>query len=307
MARKPRVEYPGALYHVMCRGNNGETIFSKDVDKSYYIALISKYKKRYSFNLYAYCIMDNHAHMLIETGNTRLSKIMQGIQQSYTQWFNKRYNRTGHVFQQRYKALLCDRDSYLLQLIKYIHYNPVKANLKEGFNYKWSSHRDYLKLNKASIVDVLFILEILGGNKINRGLKEYKRFMDLDEGPLKIEEYLIDEKEIYLMLQEFEQEVAASADDNEVDIDRIIDMVCEKVDISKKELAQKTKQQSYVDARKAIILLSTRYSTVTNIEISNRLGISSPVISNVKRGKGDVSDSVKMLMREVSQQIAKEY
>ncbi|WP_353894584.1 helix-turn-helix domain-containing protein [Proteinivorax hydrogeniformans] len=90
-------------------------------------------------------------------------------------------------------------------------------------------------------------------------------------------------------------------------MDRIIDVVCEKVDISKKELAQKTKQQSYVDARKAIILLSTRYSTVTNIEISNRLGISSPVISNVKRGKGDVSDSVKKLMREVSQQIAKEY
>lgn len=89
MPRKPRVEFPGALYHVMCRGNNGESIFSRESDKSLYFALVKKYKKRFDFRLYAYCIMDNHAHLLVETGEVPLSKIMQGIQQSYTQSFNK--------------------------------------------------------------------------------------------------------------------------------------------------------------------------------------------------------------------------
>jgi REP element-mobilizing transposase RayT len=83
MARKPRIEYPGGLYHVMCRGNNGEYVLKED--KSDYIRFIEKYKERYSFKLYAYCIMDNHVHLLIETGAIPLSKIMQGIQQSFTQ------------------------------------------------------------------------------------------------------------------------------------------------------------------------------------------------------------------------------
>ena len=127
MARKPRIEYPGAFYHVMCRGNNGEHILHNDEDKKFYLYLIQKYKERYCFRIFAYCIMDNHVHMLIQTGDVPLSKIMQGIQQSFTQGYNSKYCRTGHVFQQRYKAILVDGDSYLLQLIKYIHYNPVEA------------------------------------------------------------------------------------------------------------------------------------------------------------------------------------
>jgi len=88
MPRKPRTEYPGALYHVMCRGNNGEHILTEE-EKPEYIKFIIKYKERYRFKIYAYCIMDNHAHILIETGDVPISKIMQGIQQSFTQYYNK--------------------------------------------------------------------------------------------------------------------------------------------------------------------------------------------------------------------------
>ncbi|KJS19098.1 MAG: hypothetical protein VR72_20425 [Clostridiaceae bacterium BRH_c20a] len=172
MARRPRVEYPGALYHVICRGNNGEDILSQEKDKIEYIEILKKYKIRYGFNLYAYCIMDNHVHLLVETGVIPLSKIMQGIQQSFTQRYNKRYQRTGHVFQQRYKAKLCDMENYLLQLIKYIHHNPIKARIS-GLSYNWSSHYNYAKGLGNSLVDVESILNLLSEDR-NRAIKLYR-------------------------------------------------------------------------------------------------------------------------------------
>ncbi len=106
MPRKPRVYYDGALYHVMVRGNNGEKVFESEKEKQEYTNIIKGYKDRYHFKIYAYCIMDNHAHLLIEVGKIPLSKIMQGIQQVFTQRYNKRHSRTGHIFQQRYKSIL---------------------------------------------------------------------------------------------------------------------------------------------------------------------------------------------------------
>jgi REP element-mobilizing transposase RayT len=132
MPRKPRIEYPAAFYHIMCRGNNDEFILTEE--KPEYIRILEKYKERYKFKIYAYCIMDNHVHLLIETGEKPISKIMQGIQQSFIQYYNKKYNRSGHVFQQRYKAQLCDKERYIWQLIKYIHYNPVEAGFRQGLN-----------------------------------------------------------------------------------------------------------------------------------------------------------------------------
>nr|WP_281391325.1 transposase [Alkalicella caledoniensis] len=191
-----------SFYHVMYRGSNGEYIFRNNQDKELYLFLVDKYKERYGFKLYAYCIMDNHVHLLIETGKVPLSKIMQGIQQSYTQRINLKHSRTGHVFQQRYKALLCDWESYLLQLVKYIHLNPVEAWIYNGLNYKWSSHQDYLKVNKKSVVEVEFILEMLGGD-IKRGVKEYRRFMNLDQGKMELSEFVLDEKKVHATVEEF--------------------------------------------------------------------------------------------------------
>jgi REP element-mobilizing transposase RayT len=106
MARKPRIHYDGALYHVLVRGNNRSHIFRNKEDKENYKKIVLKYKKRYHFKLYAYCIMDNHAHLLIKVTDIPLSKIMQGILQVFTQKYNRINNTTGHVFEQRYKALL---------------------------------------------------------------------------------------------------------------------------------------------------------------------------------------------------------
>jgi REP element-mobilizing transposase RayT len=176
MARAQRVHYPGAVYHVIARGNNKEPILSSDRGKNYYLGLIKKYKERFPFNLYGYAIMDNHVHILLEVREDPLSKIMQGIQQSYTQWYNGHYQRVGHVFQQRYKAILCDKDSYLLSLLKYIHSNPVRAGVTETLSYPWSSHRDYL-LGTSSLVDVSFCLGVLS-DKIKTAKNKYRQFME---------------------------------------------------------------------------------------------------------------------------------
>jgi REP element-mobilizing transposase RayT len=130
------VHYDGALYHVIARGNNRANVFETDEEKEKYLEILADYKERYDFQLYAYVIMDNHVHLLLQIGKNPLSKIMQGIQQRYTQYYNGHCKHSGHVFEQRYKAILCEKESYLMALICYIHQNPVRANIPEGINHR---------------------------------------------------------------------------------------------------------------------------------------------------------------------------
>ncbi len=146
MPRKQRIEYEGAFYHVITRGNQKQAIFKQDEDFQKYLKILTCYKERYNYHIYSYVLMKNHVHLIIETKHTLLSKIMQGINQSYTMYFNRKYETVGHLFQGRYKAILCDKDKYLLSLLKYIHENPIRAKLVKSISeYPWSSHRIYEK------------------------------------------------------------------------------------------------------------------------------------------------------------------
>lgn len=156
MARKPRVHYSGALYHVIVRGNNKAYIFRQDDEKLTYLEKVFKYIDKYGARLYAYVIMDNHCHLLIEAGDTPVSKVMQLIQQTYTSWYNRKTRQSGHVFEQRFKSILCDKDAYLLALVRYIHQNPVRAGIGE-LDYLYSSHHLYLSYDtsKCGVAEVL--------------------------------------------------------------------------------------------------------------------------------------------------------
>ena len=179
MARKPRIEFNGALYHVVARGNRKENIFRTKGDYERYLELISRYKERYHYRLYAFVLMPNHLHLLMEAADVQLSKIMQGLQQSYTAYFNRKYDSVGHLFQGRYKAILCDRDAYLLTLIKYIHLNPMRAKIvKRADEYLWSSHHAYLrKKQNADLVSVDFVLNLFDPKK-TIAIRYYQDFMD---------------------------------------------------------------------------------------------------------------------------------
>ena len=124
MARRPRVEFAGGLYHVICRGNQQQAISRSDADRKYYLESLERYRQRYGFKVYAYVLMSNHVHLLLVTGEVPLSRIIQRLQLRYTGYFNRKYNKVGHLFQGRYKAILCDRDAYLLELVRYLHLNP---------------------------------------------------------------------------------------------------------------------------------------------------------------------------------------
>ncbi len=164
MARAPRLFAPGIVYHVVARGNQRRLTFLDHEDYAFYLDRLTKYRARDKVSLYAYCLMPNHVHLLLRTSDIPLSKSMQAVQQSYTQRFNHRRRTVGHVFQGRYRAIVCETDIYLAALVRYIHLNPVRAGLVEDPGaYAYSSHRAYLSAEVSSPVETDLVLAMLGG------------------------------------------------------------------------------------------------------------------------------------------------
>jgi putative transposase len=177
MARWLRIEVPGGLYHVIARGNERRAIFRDDADRRRYVDRVAHYREKFGFQFLAYCLMDNHVHLAIETGKIPLSKIMAGLQSSYTQYFNRRHDRVGHLFQGRYKAFLVEEDPYALALLRYIHENPVKAKVVERpEQYAWSSDQFYRKGRGPEWLDCDRVLRMLGRGR-SAAAREYRRLM----------------------------------------------------------------------------------------------------------------------------------
>jgi REP element-mobilizing transposase RayT len=141
MARPLRLEYPGALYHVSSRGNGRANIFRSDKDRDVFLKILDAVIQKYHWLLHAYCLMDNHYHLVVETPEGNLSRGMRQLNGMYTQKFNWRHHECGHIFQGRYKAILVDKESYLLELCRYVALNPVRAGIREQpENWPWSSY-----------------------------------------------------------------------------------------------------------------------------------------------------------------------
>jgi putative transposase len=164
--RRPRLEIEGGLYHIMSRGNNRQPIFLNDDDYGKFLLELASQKRKLPFYLYAYCLMPNHFHLLIERRQGFLSRIMQRLLTSYCQYHNRKYGKSGHVLQGRYKSILCQSDRYLGELVRYIHLNPVRAKMvRRAEDYPYSSHRAYLGLEEALMVDVEPVLRHFGASK----------------------------------------------------------------------------------------------------------------------------------------------
>src|SRR5438445_780871 len=154
MPRHPRIHAAGVLYHVMARGNNGQKIFLKRSDYKAFLEALSTVRRRYPFYLYAYVLMSNHFHLLLEVVDVPTARIMQSLLTGYVRRFNAINQHKGHLFQGRYRAIVCDRDSYLLELVRYIHLNPVRAGLvKRPGDWQWSGHGEYLGRDQRKLID----------------------------------------------------------------------------------------------------------------------------------------------------------
>lgn len=142
MSRPLRIEFPHALYHVTSRGDRREDIFEDDPDRQAFLSTLEHVVSEFNWLCYAYCLMDNHYHLLIQTPDSNLSKGMRQLNGVYTQATNRRHQRTGHLFQGRFKAILVDGDAYLLELSRYVVLNPVRAGIvKKPAQWRWSSYR----------------------------------------------------------------------------------------------------------------------------------------------------------------------
>ena len=178
MARQLRIEYPGAVYHVTARGNAQQDIYATAADRRQFLDILALTVKRHNWLCHAYCLMDNHYHLLIETLDPNLSRGMRHLNGVYTQRFNRLHSRVGHVFQGRFKSILVEKQSYLLELCRYIVLNPVAAKMvKHPEDYEWSSYRFTAhSIKKPEFLSVDWVLGQFSTQKL-AALKGYRDFV----------------------------------------------------------------------------------------------------------------------------------
>jgi putative transposase len=188
LPRTAREKSESGIYHAILRGINRQTIFEDDEDASRFLDTMEECQKKSGFMLYAYCLMGNHAHFLLREAQENLAVIFRRLGASYVYWYNWKYDRCGHLFQDRYKSEPVEDDRYFLAVLRYIHQNPVKAGIvKEPGDYRWSSYGEYLKGSK--LVETDFALKLLSNEK-KRALEAFQDFharegqekcLDIDE------------------------------------------------------------------------------------------------------------------------------
>ena len=178
MARALRIEFPGAFYHVTSRGNERKPIYADDTDRVRHLSRIAAGVNRFHLLLHAYVLMDNHYHLLLETLEANLAGAMRALNGDYAKQFNRRHRRVGHLFQGRYKAILVDRDDYLVELSRYIHLNPVRAGIvRRADDYRWSSAQAYV--GRRAAPPFLTTADLLGrfGRSARQAQSAYGEFL----------------------------------------------------------------------------------------------------------------------------------
>ena len=211
MARPLRIEYAGALYHITSRGNARQAIYRNDEDRKNFLTLLNKTCERFKWYCHAYCLMDNHYHLLIETNTPTLSKGMKYLNGSYTQLFNHSHKRVGHVFQGRFKGILVEKESYLLELSRYIVLNPVRARMvKSAKDWSWSSYRATAGLSQAhTCLTTDWILGVFGKQR-KTAQQHYRDFIKQGKNQPSPWEHL--QNQIYLGSSRFVYDVQCKLD-----------------------------------------------------------------------------------------------
>jgi REP element-mobilizing transposase RayT len=257
----------------MLRGNAKQTIFYDEDDIRRFEEILSQGLERYTLRLCAYCWMKNHVHMALQVSDIPLFKIMQSLSQRYTVWFNHRYDRVGHLFQGRYKAILVDREGYLREIIRYIHLNPVRADLvADPLDYPDSSHHAYLAPDKApQWLSIDPGLKLFGHTK-EAALAGYLYFMGQPIESKHLEllrkggkqgHILGDDNFVNKALNQVGEQPAS-----DISLDALTDLVAEKYNIIRQDLISKSRSKPVVEARAVIALLAVECTRHTLKDVS---------------------------------------
>jgi len=185
MPRQARLDSPGTLHHVMIRGIEGGRIFHDDEDRGNFLGRVGQVVERTGTRIVAWVLMDNHVHLLLFSGPAGVSGFMRRLLTGYAVWFNRRHRRFGHLFQNRYKSIVCEEDSYLLELVRYIHLNPLRAfvvqSMEDLDRYRWSGHSVLMGKNRNEWQETNYVLGQFGSRKV-KAVRAYRRFIEEGKG-----------------------------------------------------------------------------------------------------------------------------
>lgn len=235
MPRTARRKSSTGIYHIILRGINRQRIFEDEEDNEKFLQTLAECKKLSGFLIYGYCLMGNHIHLLIKEENEGVEQIFRRIGARFVYWYNLKYKRCGHLFQDRYKSEAVENDEYLLTVLRYIHQNPVKAGLCKALEeYRWSSYNEYI--GKAGITDTNFILEMQGKESFIEYMNSKNEDLALETEQEK--RRLTDAELADVILKDFGIKPIAIQNCEKDERDRLLGQILECEGVSSRQLAR---------------------------------------------------------------------
>ena len=314
MPRKARLDAEGTLHHVMARGIERRSIFKNDNDRERFLERLGLLSEKTCTPVYAFALIPNHFHILLRSGKGGLSAFMRRLLTGYATSYNKRHRRAGHLFQNRYTSVVCKEDPYFMELIRYIHLNPVRArivhNLEELDGYRWSGHYSLIRENPFSWYDAAYVLKYFGTDKgyktfMREGI-EKKRLPDLDGGglvrslgglaetlqrrnsPVLADERILGTDDFVKGLLGQEQRYSTAPERQEM-MTRLIEQHCKKARILPEALRGGTRAGDISRLRSELAFILARELGISYAEIGRQLGISTSGVSRIMQRREDKS------------------
>lgn len=268
MPRRLRFHLPSAVYHVILRGNDKQDIFFSNGDRCTMCLLIQEGIEKYGHTVHSFCFMTNHVHLAIQVKEINISKIIQNLAFRYTQYINRKYDRVGHLFQGRFKSIIVDDSQYLKELVRYIHLNPVRANLVNApEKYVWSSHRAYLQLDEYVWLNYSHVLKKFGSTR-NGSITTYRDFIQKGIGSKIALDFNSGLSDGILGDEEFVDKFLESVEGHqmpEIELTELIENVCNYFNLHENNLRAQGKNRLESHAR-AVLSFLVRESENLSIE-----------------------------------------
>lgn len=277
MARKPRLHIPGGIYHVILRGNARADVFFDPADRTRFHSLLAEGSVRFGYGILAFCLMTNHVHLALRAGRLPLSAGMHNLDFRYTRHINRQHGRVGHLFQGRFGAFLVDGDAYLLELVRYIHLNPVRAGLViDPADYAYSSHRAYLGRSDVPFLHTEPVLRLFDSEPAG-ARRRYAEFMNSMDGGNHGPAFRGGELDPRIAGGEhFVRQSLARAgeapDKLVVPLDRIVEAVCRERQVCRVALREGRRSPALTDARGRIAWLAAHQAGLSMTVIARELG-----------------------------------